>query len=210
MKTTFKSPKFQYIPHMPHHDGIKVVYSTVINAYWQVFEFKDEQEKAEFILENENKLKESGYFSINFHKKYPFMLACIDAGSVDTTENLVKFGNQASDWYAEHWFIAQRDIKIRKNLDYSHFYICENRVSKEREGQEAVLKLSFPQVIIIYRIEDAFFASYEEFYSRIASVQWLDTPPPLEDQKEILRYAWNYLCEEEKNLEDWQQNNDNY
>jgi len=68
---------------------------------------------------------------------------------------------------------------------------------------ETLIRLNYPRVYIKYKVEDAYFATFEQFYRNIADVQWLDGErPPKREQEEILTEAWNFLAIEERLLED--------
>lgn len=63
--------------------------------------------------------------------------------------------------------------------------------------------MSFPRVFIRYKLNESYFAGYDEFYKNIAEVQWFDGDRPSEkEQERILTEAWNFLAIEERLLED--------
>ncbi|MDR0835939.1 MAG: hypothetical protein LBN11_05095 [Tannerella sp.] len=71
--------------------------------------------------------------------------------------------------------------------------------------EETLIRLAFPRVFIRYKLADAYFASFREFYDSIAEVQWIDgtdTKPSEQEQAEILVEAWNFLAIEERILEE--------
>jgi hypothetical protein len=90
---------------------------------------------------------------------------------------------------------------MKKFKAHKHYWWGENH--QHHEGQETIIKMSFPRVFIRYEVGDAYFATYEEFYNSIAEVQWFDGDE-LSDKKkeEILIEAWNFLAIEERLLEE--------
>lgn len=88
---------------------------------------------------------------------------------------------------------------IDKDL-YKHFIWGENKVCHPND--EFIIKLDFPRCYIRYSMEESMFTGFDEFYSSIAEVQWIDGErPSKEEQEEILTDAWNYMCLEERILE---------
>lgn len=58
-------------------------------------------------------------------------------------------------------------------------------------------------VSIRFDYEKGMFADFEEFYAEIADVQFLSgNRPEKEEVKRLLVEAWNYLCEEERILDE--------
>jgi len=89
---------------------------------------------------------------------------------------------------------------MKKFEAHKHYWWGENH--QHHEGQETIIKMSFPRAFIRYEVGDAYFASYEEFYDSIAEVQWFDGDEITEKKKkEILIEAWNFLAIEERLLE---------
>jgi len=84
--------------------------------------------------------------------------------------------------------------------EYKHYVIGENKLCFP--NHEYIIKLDFPRVYIRYKLKEACFANYDEFYSNIAEVQWLDGQAPPEQEKEsILINAYNFLAIDEWLLE---------
>lgn len=83
---------------------------------------------------------------------------------------------------------------------FKHYIIGENQICFP--GVEYILKLDFPRVYIKYNLSDAYFADFNQFYNSFAEVQWLDgVAPDTETQKEIFINAYNFLCLDERLLE---------
>ena len=203
-----KLPRFMFVPYLPSNPEAKMVFSPRHLIYWHVKEFDTQQEQAQWLLDNQDFLIKNGALAINLHKKYPYALVCVGVENAIDVDRLVEIGNSASDWYAEHWFKAKNLEKTAKNTPiskYENFYICENHIN--HKGQEAIIKLSEPQVFIFYKLKDAFFSSFEKFYESIASVQWLNRKPSEEEQETILIDCWNYLRLEEIELEKFNNKN---
>lgn len=90
---------------------------------------------------------------------------------------------------------------MKKFEEHKHYWWGENH--QHHDGEETIIKMSFPRVFIRYKLNDAYFASFEEFYKNIAEVQWFDgTPPSEKEQTKILIEAWNFLAIEERLLEE--------
>lgn len=85
---------------------------------------------------------------------------------------------------------------------FRHYVWGENRIHHPEE--EFIIKMSFPRLYIRYRLEDSMFADFDEFFASIAEVQWMDGKdgiPSKKEQQRIFTEAWNYLCLEERILE---------
>lgn len=90
---------------------------------------------------------------------------------------------------------------MRKIEAHKHYWWGENH--QHHHGEETIIKMSFPRVFIRYKLNEAYFASFEEFYNNIAEVQWFDGDEVSEKQKqEIFIEAWNFLAIEERLLEE--------
>jgi hypothetical protein len=86
-------------------------------------------------------------------------------------------------------------------LQYAAFFIAENKITHPE--YEYIIHLAEPRCMIKYKLGQAYFAKYDEFYDNIAEVQWLDgTAPDKYAQEKLLVNAWNYLAIEERILED--------
>jgi succinate dehydrogenase/fumarate reductase-like Fe-S protein len=58
--------------------------------------------------------------------------------------------------------------------------------------------MSPPRVFIRYKVEEDVFVDFEEFYSSIEEIQWMDEKKPTSDDLEgQLAEAWNFLINEE-------------
>jgi len=87
--------------------------------------------------------------------------------------------------------------------DFAAFFIGENKIT--HPDFEYIFHLAEPRCMIKYRLNDGYFAAYDEFFNNIAEVQWLDGPaaaPAGNDLQAFLTTAWNYLAIEERILED--------
>ena len=90
---------------------------------------------------------------------------------------------------------------MEKIEEHKYWWWGENR--QWYPGEETLIRLQFPRCFIRYKLGDAYFASFDDFYNRIAEVQWLDGKrPSKKEQEEILIEAWNFLAIEEYILED--------
>lgn len=83
---------------------------------------------------------------------------------------------------------------------HKHWWLGENK--QHYPEQESLVRLADPRVFIRYKVEDAYFATFEQFYQSIAEVQWIDGKPNKADQEKILIEAWNFLAIEERLLEE--------
>jgi hypothetical protein len=102
---------------------------------------------------------------------------------------------------------------MKKIEAHKHYWLGENH--QHFKGEETIFKLSFPRVFIRYKLNEAYFAKFEEFYNNIAEVQWIDGEIPNKNvQHEILIEAWNFLAIEERileqDLEDIENDEDDY
>ncbi len=90
---------------------------------------------------------------------------------------------------------------MKKFEEHKHYWWGENR--QHHDGEETIIKMSFPRCFIRYTLNDAYFADFEEFYSNIAEVQWIDgEKPSAKEQERIMIEAWNFLAIEERLLEE--------
>lgn len=90
---------------------------------------------------------------------------------------------------------------MKKFEEHKHYWWGENH--QHHHGEETIIKMSFPRCFIRYKLNDAYFASYEEFYGNIAEVQWFDGDKPSEkEQERIMMEAWNFLAIEERLLQE--------
>ena len=90
-------------------------------------------------------------------------------------------------------------MKFSKD-DFAHFRIGENKICFPDE--EFIIKMDEPRCQIRYKLNDGYFADYDEFFHNIAEVQWIDGIKPSDnEQEEILTMAWNFLAIEERLLE---------
>lgn len=93
-------------------------------------------------------------------------------------------------------------MKIGDPSQYAAFFWAENRIT--HPDYEYIIHLDEPRCMIKYKLADAMFATYEEFYGSVAEVQWLDGPgaaPTGQELEEFMARAWNYLVLEEDQLE---------
>lgn len=81
---------------------------------------------------------------------------------------------------------------------FKHYVIGENKLCFP--NHEYIIKLDFPRVYIKYKLNESYYANYDEFYNSIAEVQWLDGQQP-NNSKQILIDAYNFLCIDERLLE---------
>lgn len=85
--------------------------------------------------------------------------------------------------------------------EYTHFVWGENKLCFP--DHEFIIKLDEPRVFIKYRLTAEFmYADYDTWLDSLADVQWIDGRPDKSVQEEILTRAWNYLCLEERKLEE--------
>ena len=89
---------------------------------------------------------------------------------------------------------------MKKIEAHKHYWWGENH--QHYPEQNTIIKMNDPRLFIRYNVGDAMFADFEDFYSSIAEVQWIDFKPNEREQKQILTEAWNFLCIEERILED--------
>lgn len=90
---------------------------------------------------------------------------------------------------------------MRKIEAHKHYWWGENH--QHFDGEETIIKMSYPRVFIRYKLNDSYFASFEDFYKNIAEVQWFDGDEVSEKKKqEIFIEAWNFLSIEERLLEE--------
>lgn len=199
-----KLPEFLLVPFIPSRPGVKLIFHTKTTAYWQVMLFDSINDRAKWIGNID--LEELGAYAISMHKNYPYALLCTGAMNPSLqveSDKLIAIGNRASDWYASQWINERKSSReTPEDGHFKAFYICENRI--EWEGQEAIIKLSFPRVFIRYNVGEAYFSSYEQFYQSIAVVEWLDGEKPNDPDKlqKVFTDCWNYLALEERKLEE--------
>lgn len=87
------------------------------------------------------------------------------------------------------------------NEKYKHFVLGENNICET--PQTYIVKLSPPSVSIRFTYnENAMFSNYEDFYKKVADVQFFNNDRPnLKEVEQILIDAYNFLCLEEQKLD---------
>lgn len=90
--------------------------------------------------------------------------------------------------------------------ELKHFYLGENHIFFPDE--EFIIHMAEPRCFIRFNIEGAFTASYDQFFESIADVQWIDGKPLLNEINIVLTNAWNFLCIEERLLEEYDDEED--
>lgn len=94
--------------------------------------------------------------------------------------------------------------------NYKHFVWGENNISQDRQ-QTYIIKLDHPACSIRFDYSEGMFAGFEEFYNHIADVQFFTGDRPEEEEvKEILIDAWNFMGLEEKRLDEWENQMEDY
>ena len=67
--------------------------------------------------------------------------------------------------------------KFKKKIEaHKHYWLADNH--QHHKGDEVIFKLSFPRVFIRYKLNQAYFASFDDFFGNIAEVQWIDGEIP--------------------------------
>lgn len=79
--------------------------------------------------------------------------------------------------------------------DFKNFFIARNTLFFPE--YEFVIKLSFPQVFVSYKVTEGYYSDFDKFFSKIAKVQYLDGKKPSESEhKRILTEIWNFTTME--------------
>lgn len=65
---------------------------------------------------------------------------------------------------------------MKKIEAHKHYWLADNH--QHHKGDEVIFKLSYPRVFIRYRLDEAYFASFEDFFGNIVEVQWIDGEVP--------------------------------
>lgn len=89
---------------------------------------------------------------------------------------------------------------MKKVEAHKHFILGENK--QWFPNEDFIIHLAEPRCFIRYRNSLAMFAQYDEFYNSIAEVQWIDGKPEKSLIDQVLIDAWNFLCIEDRILED--------
>lgn len=89
---------------------------------------------------------------------------------------------------------------MKKIEAHKHYWLGENK--QHHPDYDVIVRMIDPRVFIKFRVDLAMFAGYDEFYNSIADVQWIDGKPDKRTQEQILTEAWNFLCIEDRILED--------
>ena len=90
---------------------------------------------------------------------------------------------------------------MKKIEEHKYWWWGENH--QWYDGEETLIKMSFPRCFIRYKLSEAYFASFDEFIGKIAEIQWIDgEKPSKKEQEKILIEAWNFLAIEERLLEE--------
>lgn len=79
--------------------------------------------------------------------------------------------------------------------EFKNYYIGKN--SLFFPDFEFVIKLSFPQVFVKYKITEGYYTNFEKFFDNIAEVQYLDGNRPSEfEHNKIITEIWNFITME--------------
>lgn len=190
-------PRYCYIPYTPSVEGLRLIHDTKLGLYWQVIEFADLQQQAEFAI----KQTEEG--GIVLHKKYPFILNQLNAPC--DAEKALKSGLRASDWYAEIWLRANK--KMQRGSTYEHFWMCDNLIAQD--GKIAVIKMDDPQLFVKFN-SDVLFKNYEEFL-QIIEIHWISGfKPTAEEAEDALIDAYNFIVLQDEEEDRRFENNNGY
>ena len=85
--------------------------------------------------------------------------------------------------------------------DYKNYYIGRNSLFFPEH--EFVIKLSFPRVLVRYKLTEGYYSDFEKFFSNIADVQYLEGKRPSEiEHNQILTDIWNYITMEKNPMRD--------
>ncbi len=95
-------PRFLYVPRINTLGEDKIILETRKFIFWLVKEFESNLHLNEWHEANEANLKEE-YTTITIHRKYPICLLCLGAKTDIDTEQIVKIGNRAVDWYVQFY-----------------------------------------------------------------------------------------------------------
>ncbi len=78
---------------------------------------------------------------------------------------------------------------------FKNFYLGTN--SLFFPDYEFVIKLSFPQVFVRYKIAKGYYSDFDKFFKNVAEVQYLDgKKPSWSEEQQILNDIWNYITME--------------
>lgn len=175
---------------------IKLIIETRQHIYWQVLEFSSLESRSEWYDENEAALPEVAY-SINIHKKYPFLLLCIGTKSDVKLERVEKLGNRASDWYAEFHLRNKKLSKVASTDPedireyYKHWIWGDNPLSPD-----IVTLINLEEAVAFqFDYAQAYFSDFEDFESKLVNVQFLSGHRPDQDRIDhLIIDAWNFMA----------------
>ena len=84
---------------------------------------------------------------------------------------------------------------------YAAFFFAENKITHPE--YEYIIHLGFPRCFIKWKAKDGMFANVKDFFNTIAEVQWIDgVKPSVDEEKELLEKAYNFMAIEDRILED--------
>ncbi|MBN2612494.1 MAG: hypothetical protein JXB00_13130 [Bacteroidales bacterium] len=79
--------------------------------------------------------------------------------------------------------------------EFKNFYLGKNSLFFPEF--EFVIKLSFPQVFIKYKITEGYYTDFDKFFKNIAEVQYLDGHKPSDtEHNKIITDVWNFITME--------------
>jgi hypothetical protein len=202
-------PQFLYVPKIKPENYDRLIIETRNNLKFQIFEFETHGAASQYLLSKEPELKEFGS-AVAIHRKYPFFVLCVDRGNIDKLERVVKLTELASDYYADFYLFNKKiskpvfdknDTNFQKlEKHFYHWVFGENRIRTDQPTY--LINLEFG-LSIKFNYADAMFSDYEDFYNRIADIQFLTAVHPSGQELEsILIDAYNYLAIEDRILDD--------
>ena len=75
---------------------------------------------------------------------------------------------------------------------FKNYYLGKNNLFFPEH--EFVIKLSFPQVFVKYKVIEGYYTDFEKFFDHIADVQYLDGKRPSDtEHTKILTDVWNFI-----------------
>lgn len=203
-------PQFLYVPRVDAYRKQKLIIETDKNAYWQVLDFDNEENRVKWYREAEPNLDEAVH-TITMHKKHPFVLLGIGVKSEIKTEHYVKLGEMASDWYAQFWSRNKDLSEPKYHLDTDNLQKAAKYFTHWVWGDNVLIGKDHTYLINLehgvsfkFNYVDTFFASFEDFESSLVDVQFLSGYRPDEQIiEELIIDAWNFLGLCERLEDEW-------
>ncbi|MDB0600632.1 hypothetical protein PL373_05635 [Tenacibaculum maritimum] len=182
--------------HIPDYLNHKAIFNTKRGVLFQIIEFHNNKDSANWVLENEESLKSLNIPYLSIHKKYPFVVFPISFYKELTLKKVEALTNKACDIFATKW-LSKQSLKQSFNKKATSLWrIADNQI--DFPNRIDFIKVSSPICIVTVK-DDYTLKSFEEF-REMAVLNILEPNSNYTDieRENIIIEAYNFSVLEEK------------